>query len=58
MNRWSIPNSIEKAVFERDKSCVYCGILFGDEPQSFRERRSWEHIVNNAKLITLENIAC
>ena len=57
MNRWNIPNSIERAILERDKSCVYCGTRFSDEPRSFRERRSWEHIVNDAKLITLRNIA-
>ncbi|MGA2249863.1 hypothetical protein [Terracidiphilus sp.] len=57
MNRWNIPNWLETAVFERDKVCIYCGIIFNDEPRSFRERRSWEHITNNAKIITLENIA-
>lgn len=57
MNRWNIPNWLEKAVFERDKACVYCGIIFSDTPQFFRERRSWEHITNNANIITLENIA-
>jgi hypothetical protein len=57
MNRWNIPNWLEIAVLERDKSCIYCRIIFSDEPQSFREHRSWEHITNNAKIITLENIA-
>lgn len=57
MNRWNIPNWLEKAALERDQACVYCGIIFSDEPQSFRERRSWEHISNNANIITLENIA-
>jgi 5-methylcytosine-specific restriction endonuclease McrA len=56
-NRWKIPNQLVKEVFERDKACVYCGIVFTDEPVSFRERRSWEHIANNAKIVTLENIA-
>ena len=57
MNRWNIPNWLEKAVNERDKTCVYCGIIFSDEPQSFRNRRSWEHITNNDKIVTLGNIA-
>jgi hypothetical protein len=57
MNRWNIPERLEEAVRERDKSCIYCGIIFSDDPQSFRERRSWEHIVNDANIITLENIA-
>ena len=56
MNRWNIPNLIEKAVLQRDKSCVYCGIPFSDEPQNFREGRSWEHIVNDAKLVAPGNI--
>ena len=45
MNRWNIPNWLEKETLERDKACVYCGIIFSYEPQSFRERRSWEHII-------------
>ena len=57
MNRWNIPDWLEKAVLERDKACVYCGTIFSDEPQSPGERRSWEHITNNANIITLENIA-
>lgn len=57
MNRWNIPNSLEKAVFERDKACVYCGIIFSDTAPFARERRSWEHIANNANIITPQNIA-
>lgn len=52
MNRWNIPASIEQEVTERDKSCVYCGIAFdaGNRP-------SWEHIVNDARIVTKENIS-
>src|SRR5208283_3749610 len=51
MNRWNIPTSLEQEVIERDKSCVYCGVAFGAE-----NRPSWEHIVNDARIITRENI--
>lgn len=53
-NRWGIPADVEKCVLERDKVCVYCGIPFGTERRS---KRSWEHIVNDVRLCTPDNIA-
>lgn len=56
MNRWNIPPWLEAEVMERDKACIYCGVLYSSA-ERFGARPSWEHIVNNAKIITRENIA-
>jgi len=56
-NNWNIPNWLEKEVRERDKTCVYCGIEFTPSKTSKKTAASWEHIINNAKIITKENIA-
>lgn len=42
------------AVLARDKVCVYCGIEFGSARKSVW---SWEHIVNDVSVATMENIA-
>jgi hypothetical protein len=55
MNRWNFPAWLEKEVRERDKACVYCGVAFSmDAPHA--NRASWEHIINDAKIVTRENI--
>jgi hypothetical protein len=56
MNRWNIPVWLEREVLERDRSCVYCGISFASATAR-RERPSWEHIINDASIVTRENIA-
>lgn len=56
-NSWNIPNWLEKEVRARDKSCVYCGTAFTTANISKKTCASWEHIINNAKIITRENIA-
>ena len=56
MNKWNIPDWLEKAVISRDPCCVYCGIEFGS-CGTRKSKASWEHIVNDAKIITGENIA-
>ncbi len=56
-NNWSIPDWLEKEVRERDKACVYCGVEFVAPDVSTKSAASWEHIVNDAKIITRENIA-
>lgn len=56
-NRWGIPRWLEQEVLERDRACVYCGIMFGQLDAPRRTRPSWEHIVNDASIITRENIA-
>jgi hypothetical protein len=55
-NRWNIPGWLEREVRERDRACVYCGTLFATAT-SRRDRPSWEHIVNDASIVTRENIA-
>ena len=57
MNRWNIPHWLECEVIERDRCCVYCGEEFAEQSASRRDRPSWEHIINDARIITLENIA-
>jgi hypothetical protein len=56
-NRWNIPTSLEREVVARDRTCVYCQVVFTSTPAERRFRPSWEHIVNDARIITRENIA-
>ena len=53
-NRWGIPEDVETAVMKRDTSCVYCGCQFSSDRST---KRSWEHIINDINIATLENIA-
>jgi len=55
-NRWNIPDWLEREVLGRDLACVYCGILFATA-KARRDRPSWEHIINDATIVTRENIA-
>ena len=57
MNRWNIPAALEKSVIERDRQCVYCGISFTLQNLSRGQRPSWEHIINDARLVNAQNIA-
>jgi hypothetical protein len=60
MNRWGIPEWLEKEVKKRDRDCVYCGIQLIERmfPHGSRKNvATWEHIINDAKIVTLENIA-
>lgn len=54
-NSWGIPKHIEDLVLQRDKSCVYCGCDFSDTERS--KKKSWEHIINDINITTLDNIA-
>jgi hypothetical protein len=56
-NNWNIPSWLEDEVRERDKVCVYCGTAFTPANVSKKTCASWEHIINDAKIITRENIA-
>ncbi|PLK46948.1 HNH endonuclease [Uliginosibacterium sp. TH139] len=56
MNRWNIPEWLEKEVVARDARCIYCGITFGS-CGTRKSKSSWEHIVNDERIITRENIA-
>ena len=60
VNRWGIPDWLEKEVCDRDKCCVYCGVKMIERtpPQGSRKNvASWEHIVNDATIINRDNIA-
>jgi len=47
---------MEKEVIERDQCCVYCGVEFTTHEQCRKTSPSWEHIVNDARIVTSENI--
>ena len=56
-NSWNIPDWLEQEVRFRDQSCVYCGNKFTAASISVKSSASWEHIINDAKIITRENTA-
>ncbi len=56
-NNWNIPAWLEQEVRDRDKTCVYCGNEFVSSRVSVRLSASWEHIINDANIISRENIA-
>ena len=60
MNRWGIPSWLEEEVKARDKICVYCGVQMVEKAPQGSSRRNvatWEHIINDATIVTRENIA-
>jgi hypothetical protein len=60
MNKWGIPARLEGEIRERDKKCVYCRIPLLESPPAHGSRASvatWEHIINDARIVTRENIA-
>ena len=60
MNRWGIPAWLEKEVKDRDKACIYCGIQMVEQMPPSGPRNAvatWEHIINDASIVTPENIA-
>jgi 5-methylcytosine-specific restriction endonuclease McrA len=57
VNRWNIPEWLEREVIKRDRTCVYCGIEFVLANKSRKYSPTWEHIVNDAQIISRENIA-
>jgi hypothetical protein len=56
-NNWNIPAWLKAEVRERSKCCVYCGVKFTPANVSKKTTASWEHIINDAKIISEENIA-
>lgn len=56
-NRWGIPREIEELVKKRDLSCVYCGVSFNNNADSYKTKPTWEHIINDIRLNGPENIA-
>jgi len=60
MNRWGIPKWLEDEVRSRDKTCVYCGVQMTEKMPQGGSRptvATWEHIINDASIVTRENIA-
>lgn len=56
-NKWRIPKEVEEYVLKRDSYCVYCGVDFSINHQSRKTKPSWEHIVNDIRISTINNIA-
>ena len=59
-NRWRIPDWLELEVRQRDRECVYCRVPLLDSAPADGTREAvatWEHIVNDARIVTRENIA-
>ena len=60
MNRWGIPEWLEREVRQRDRACVYCRVPMVESPTADGSRKSvatWEHIINDARIVTPQNIA-
>ncbi len=57
MNKWNIPDWLEREVKDRDRDCVYCHIKFASSRKTKKSIATWEHIVNDARIINRENIA-
>ncbi len=60
MNSWGIPKLLEEEIRSRDKVCVYCGVRLveADSPGGSRKAKAtWEHIINDARIVTRDNIA-
>jgi hypothetical protein len=60
MNRWGIPKWLEEEVSARDNTCIYCRVKFLNvvpRNDSRKAMATWEHIINDASIKTLENIA-
>ena len=57
MNRWNIPAELEQLVLARDSRCVYCGLDFSLGAPTRGMQPSWEHIVNDERIVSEQNIA-
>jgi 5-methylcytosine-specific restriction endonuclease McrA len=60
MNRWGVPKAVEDYVRKRDSHCIYCGVRLLESPPANGSRSclaTWEHIVNDERIVTPENIA-
>ncbi|MFB6317858.1 HNH endonuclease signature motif containing protein [Saccharicrinis sp. FJH54] len=56
-NRWGIPKEVELIVRQRDVECVYCGVKFSNNKMIYKNRPSWEHIINDIRINGIDNIA-
>ena len=57
MNRWNIPGWLEQEVLARDANRVYCRLDFALSNATRGAKPSWEHIVNDVRIVTRQNIA-
>lgn len=60
MNAWGIPEWLEAEVRARDTTCVYCRIRMIEDIPRHGPRKAaatWEHIINDAAIVTRKNIA-
>jgi hypothetical protein len=57
MNSWNIPDWLEREVTDRDRSCVSCRIELGSSKETRKSLATWEHLINDARIINRENIA-
>jgi hypothetical protein len=59
MNRWGIPEWLEREVRQRDTECIYCHVPMSQSAANGARRSvaTWEHIVNDASIVTRQNIA-
>jgi hypothetical protein len=60
VNRWGIPDWLEREVKDRDKTCVYCGTQMNEQLLPSGPRKAvatWEHIINDSNIVTRESIA-
>ena len=56
MNKWNIPDWLEREVKDRDTHCVYCRVEFASSKETRQSMATWEHIVNDARIVNPENI--
>lgn len=56
-NRWGIPKEVEEEVKLRDLECVYCSVDFSMNHLSRKTKPTWEHIINDIKINSSDNIA-
>lgn len=56
-NRWGIPKNVEDFVKQRDTNCVYCGLELSNNPESRKQKPSWEHIMNDIRINGIDNIS-
>ena len=59
MNKWGIPDWLEREVAARDKLCAYCGIEMLEVVSADGPRKAvatWEHIINDLENVSRENI--
>jgi hypothetical protein len=54
---WGIPRALALQVIRRDVQCIYCRHVFAEPYEDRATCPSWEHIVNDLLLVSLDNVA-